>query len=410
MARKSEGILRTSRSVLLNRNVRALAITGIVSGVYLGMFNGILQLFPGALGFGVATLGIMMSIGNRFTGVATSIIQPFAGHYSDVHGRKPVIIAGSIATIASMGLFIGTAVTASWVLMFAAFLLYGASALGNPVTQAVVAESVGLDERKMGVAYSAIFLLGTIPGVVAPYVAGVAVAEYGYPFIFMVAALLESIDLYVYLKELSETKHEERAAQGGRGFSFREALRLPKGSVGYSTALALDAFGFGITTSIIYALIADRFGYSPAEIGLLVGVWSLAIIATQYPATQLLLILGPRRTLALSELLGTLLMVGWLVVNSLPLFLLLSVVFGTSVSTWVPGVSSMLMTHSPSGERGSLGGKVAAIRGLVAFPGPVIGGFLYAGFGYQAPILASVIVTLAATLMILKFVPETSRS
>jgi len=217
------------------------------------------------------------------------------------------------------------------------------------------------------------------------------------------------VDLYVYLKELTETRHEEKAVDGSPGFSFREALRLPRGSAGYSVALAMDAFGFGITTSIIYALIVDKFAYSPADIGLLVGVWSFSIIATQYPATQVLLVLGPRKTLALSEFLGTILMVGWLLANSLPWFLLLSVVYGTSVSTWVPGVSSMLMTHSPSGERGSLGGKVAAMRGLVAFPGPIVGGLLYASFGYEAPILASVFVTAVATLAILKFVPEAVR-
>lgn len=66
----------------------------------------------------------------------------------------------------------------------------------------------------------------------------------------------------------------------------------------------------------------------------------------------------------------------------------------------------MLMTHSPSGERGSIGGKVAAVRGLVAFPAPIIGGFLYQNFGYEAPIVASFAGTIVAILMILRFVPS----
>ena len=65
----------------------------------------------------------------------------------------------------------------------------------------------------------------------------------------------------------------------------------------------------------------------------------------------------------------------------------------------------MLMTHSPTGERGSIGGKVAAFRGLVAFPAPIIGGFLYQNFGYEAPILASFVGTVVCVLMILRFLP-----
>jgi len=46
---EDRGILGLSRALLLDRNIRILALTGLISGVYIGMLNGIVQLFPGAL-------------------------------------------------------------------------------------------------------------------------------------------------------------------------------------------------------------------------------------------------------------------------------------------------------------------------------------------------------------------------
>ena len=408
MPAERRGLLGMSRTLLADRNIRVLAVTGLISGVYIGMLNGVLQLFPASLGFGVATLGILQAVGNRFSGVAASVAQPIAGHLSDIYGRKVMIVVGSITTVLSMVLFVVAALTADFAYLFAAFFTFGVSVLGSPASQAMVAESVGLDNSMMNVAYSVVFLLSSIPGVVTPYLAGVMAGGYGYVAVFLTAVLLESVDLYLYLKELYETRSMARVRESLQStrFSLRQSFRIPRGSWGYFGALAMDAFTFGITTTIIYAMIQANFGYTDAQIGIMVSVLSLAVILTQYPATKLLLLLGGRRTIAFSEALGTVLMVGWAVAGSFPVFLLLSVVFGASISTWVPGVQSLVMTNSPEHERGGIGGKVAAVRGLVAFPAPILGGFLYQGFGYEAPIIASAAGTAVTVALLLKYVPE----
>lgn len=406
MARSSPGIFGLSRTLLLNRNIRVIAITGLISGIYIGMLNVVLQLFPVSLGFGVAALGILQSLGNRFSGVAATIVQPLAGHYSDVHTRRRTILLGSVTTIMSMLCFLAAALTFNGILVLLAFVLFGVSILGSPASQALVAESVDFDPKRMDVAYSAIFFLSIVPGVVTPYLAGAIIDNYGYVTIFVAAALLESVNLYLYWKELSETKHTTITDSSDRSFSFREALRIPKASWGYYGALAADAFAFGITSSIIYAMVEERFGFSAADIGLLVVVWSVAMLASQYPSTGILLWLGAKKTIILSEALGTLLMAGWALSNSLPEFALFSVVFGVSVTTWVPGVQSLLMTHSPPGERGSVGGRVAAFRGLVGFPAPIVGGFLYQGFGYEAPVFASFMCTILTVALMIRYLPD----
>ena len=407
MSSKGGGLLGLSWDLLRDRNIRVLAVTGLISGVYIGMLNGVLQLFPATLGFGVATLGILQAVGNRFAGISAAIAQPIAGHLSDIYGRKVMVAVGSATTILSMGLFIVAAVTASWWSLFGAFFVYGVSVLGSPASQAMVAESVAMDTSKMNVAYSVVFLLSSIPGVVTPYLAGSVADSYGYVAIFLSAALLESVDLSLYVRELYETRPVAKESPvASSGFSLRQSFKIPRGSWGYFGALAMDAFTFGITTNIIYAMIQAKFVYSDAQIGIIVGATALATIVAQYPATKLLLALGGRRTIAFSEALGTVLMVGWAVAGSFPAFLLLSILFGASISTWVPAVQSIVMANSPAHERGGIGGKVAAVRGLVAFPAPILGGLLYQAYGYEAPLVASAVGTVVTVGLLLKYLPE----
>jgi MFS family permease len=404
------GILGLSRALLMNRNVRVIAVTGLISGIYIGILNFVLQLFPLSLGFSVAAIGILQAIGNRFSGAAATVVQPLAGHYSDIHSRKNSILLGSATTILSMLCFVGAAVTTSGVLTLLAFVLFGVSVLGSPASQALIAESVNFDSRQMDVAYSVIFFLSTIPGVISPYLAGAISDRYGYVAIFAAAVLLEAVDLYLYWREISETKHVVSEGPGeGKRFSFVEAFRLPRASWGYYGALAMDAFAFGITISIIYAMAEEQFGFSDTDIGLLVVVFNIAMLAAQYPATRILLRIGAKKTIILSESVGTLLMAGWAFSNNVAEFAACAAVFGFCVTTWVPGVQSMLMTHSAPGQKGSVGGKVAAFRGLVACPAPIIGGFLYQGLGYEAPLVASFVGTIVAVALMFKYLPERPR-
>jgi MFS family permease len=392
---------------LLDRNVRTIALTSLISGIYIGMLNTLLQPFTVGLGLGIAALGILQAIGNRSGGLISSLIQPLAGHYADIFGRRVVILAGSVMTIVSMLFFLLAALSHDPVAVLVAFLLYGLSALSSPASQAMVAESVNLVDRRMEIAFSAVFLLGTVSGALMSFAAGPLVDTVGYLAIFGIAAILESMDLVLYVRELRETRAGPSPGAGGaETFSFRKALALPKGFSGLFAVFAMDSFAFGVTTTIIYGMLVTQFHYSLDVISLLVGTVSVATILAQFPATKLLLRVGPVKSLAISEVLGCLMLGGWALSSSIPVFLAFSVVFGISIATWVPAQQSLLMARSPPGERGSLGGKLAVYRGLVAFPAPILGGFLYQTLGYQAPIIASLVAAVVTVVMIVKLLPD----
>ena len=151
---------------------------------------------------------------------------------------------------------------------------------------------------------------------------------------------------------------------------------------------------------------SSTFGYSASEIGVFASILSASIVGTQYLATRMLLRFGTRMTLAFAELLSVALLGEWLVYPSILALYATAVIFGLSVSTWLPSLSSLFMAVAPVEERGSVAGKLALFRGLVGAPAPFIGGFLFATYGYNVPVTLSMIGEFVAAIAILRLIPK----
>ena len=409
MSRGIGSLYRYSSGLLMHGNVRVLALTGLLTGTYVSMLNTALQPFALSLGLGLTSLGFMQAMGNRVGGFSGAMIQPFAGRLADAHGRRQIIIGGSLVSISSMASFLAAALTHAWPLLIPGFLLLGFSLLSSPASQAILAESVKMEPRKMGIVFSWVFFFNSIPGAVMAFVAGVIADAIGYYLVFALAIALESVNLLLYLTRLKETRESSVRGEARRDdptFTLRSLIEPPRGLRGFFATFATDAFSFGITGNIIYGMMVRRFAYSGTEIGLVVGTLYLAVVAAQYPATRMLLRFGSKKSLAFSESLSVLLLVGWNLSSDLSYFILLSVLFGVSIAAWVPAQQSMLMALAPPEERGALAGKLAAFRGLIAFPAPILGGFLFDTLGYHAPVTLSLVGIVIALSMIMRLLPD----
>jgi MFS family permease len=389
-------------------NVRVLAITSMSTGAYVTMFNALLQPFiVKNLGLGVFVLGILVALGGRPAGLASSIIQPFAGHLADLLGRKPLVIMGCLVGILSMLSFLVAATTRSLAAVAAGYVLFGLALLGNPATQATVAESVGMDTRKVQVAFSVIYFFTYLPGIITPALGGYVATTTGYAILFAAAALLESTNLAVFVATLKETRGPGLAPNSGRSsFSFRQAIRVPRGLARFYAPFAIDAFSWGLGGAIIYGIWSSAFGYTASEIGVFASILAASIVGTQYSATRILLRFGARMTLAFAELLTVAILAEWLLYPSVLALYVTAVLFGLSVSTWLPSLSSLFMGVAPVEERGSVAGKLAAFRGLIGAPAPFIGGFLFATYGYYVPVTLCLIGEFIAAIAILKLLPK----
>src|SRR2546427_2649329 len=273
-----------------------------------------LQPFALSLGLGFTSLGLLQASGNRLGGFSGAIIQHFAGRLADIYGRRKVVIGGSLVSISSMSSFLAAAVTHAWPLLIPGFLLLGFSLLSSPASQAIVAESVKMEPRKMGIVFSWVFFFNSIPGAVMAFVAGVIADAIGYYLVFALAIALESVNLLLYLTRLRETREGPLSGEPPRDaptLTLRSLIQPPKGLRGFFATFATDAFSFGITGNIIYGMMVRQFGYSGTEIGLVVGTLYLAVVAAQYPAARILLRFGSKKSIAFSEFLSVLLLLGW---------------------------------------------------------------------------------------------------
>jgi MFS family permease len=404
------GIFSIPRRLLLHGNIRTLALTSMITGVYVSMLNTILQPFVVKdLGFSVVILGILVAVGARPTGIASSIVQPFGGYLADLLGRRRLIIAGSAVGVCSMASFVIAAGFHNLLPLSIGYVLLGLSLLGYPASQATIAESVSMDPGKLNIAFSVVFFFTQLPGAFIPFAAGFLVTYVGYVVLFVAAALLESVNLVVLLTELKETGRSPEPGESRprlNGQSLRKAVQIPPGFARIFAPFALDALSFGFCGSIIYGMWTAQFGFTPTDIGLIVGTLAVSILASQYAAAKLLLRVGARKTLAFSEFLTVVVLVGWLFTPSVPALVLIGVIFGVSVATWVPAQSSLIMTAAPVDERGSVSGKLAAFRGLIGFPAPILGGLLFNAFGYYLPVSVSLVGEAITTVAILKLLPQ----
>src|SRR5206468_12114578 len=105
MSRGIGTLYRYSSGLLMHGNVRVLALTGLLTGTYVSMLNTALQPFALSLGLGLTSLGFMQALGNRVGGFSGAIIQLFAGRLAGAHGRRQIIVGGSLFSIFSVATF-----------------------------------------------------------------------------------------------------------------------------------------------------------------------------------------------------------------------------------------------------------------------------------------------------------------
>ena len=399
----------------LQGNIAVMAVSGLLTGSYTGMLNTILQPFTLSLGLSLATLGILQSLGNRTGGLAGSIVQPVGGYLSELFGRRAVVRTGSAIAIIAMSFFLLAAVTHISLILVPAYVLYGSSLLSLPASQVLIAESVGLDYGGMKIAYSIVFLFSNIPAAFTSFYGGVIADSLGYYVIFATAVSLEAVNFALYSARLKETNrpielsgHAMRWKEVIRGIAKRLTgmLTPPKGLWGYFATFAVDLFAFSITGYIIFGMIATQYHYSDATLGLISGVYFVVLVLAQVPATRLMLRIGAKKSIALSESLSVVQMLSLFFARTLPAFVAFAAIWAFTSVAWQPAAQSMLMTVAPSDRRAEVTGKLAAFRGIIAFPAPIIGGILFQEFGFGAPPVASAIGAFCALIMIIKFLPR----
>ena len=389
----------------ISQNLRVIAITAFLNGLFSTMTRAVWQPFVLSLGAPMSTLGFLESVGGR-RGIATALLQPIGGWLSDRLGRKPLIALGSLLGLLVMVFYVLAAITGDWRWLLPGVILLGATLAANPARSALVAESARAGQR--GAAYSLQMASWIVPGVFAPALGGFIADRWGFSPVFLTRFGLEALRLLLIIWLLQETLSRVK-----RGISLGELKGVmarmvvpPRELRGFYWAMAVDIFVWGLGGSLLFGMLSETYGFTTFQLGVMSGLLSLAWALSQLPIGRLIDRYGSKPFMVLSEALGLIVVGGWLFSTSFVAFAALYALFGLVAATWAPALRALLANSVPTEQLGEAMGRLSAFRGLIGFPAPYIGGLLYDRFGFQAPILANLVGVAIALVAVVVAVKE----
>jgi MFS family permease len=387
------------------RNLRVVASTSFLAGLSYSMIQAVWQPFALGLGAPMSTLGLLESLGGR-RGVVITLIQPASGWFSDRLGRKPLTALGSLASLLAVSLYALAAIVGQWWLLLPGVVLLGIGFASRPAESSLIAESVRASRR--GLALSVLMASWIAPGIFAPVLGGFMADRWGFTVVFSMCVGMAGLHLLLVLWLLVETLN---AVSGGVSLGELKGVLVrlvvsPREMRGFYWAIALDSFAWGLGNDLLFGMLSKTYGFTTFQLGVMFGLRSLVWSLSQLPIGRMVDRYGCKPFLVLSEAVGVLIVVGRLSSTSFPTFAALHACLGLSAATWVP-VQQALLANSVSGKQlGEAMGRLSALRGLIAFPAPYLGGLLYDRFGFQAPTLVNLIGAVATLAVILFTVKE----
>lgn len=327
------------------------------------------------------------------------ISAPFWGRLSDKYGRKPILIAGTCAAAVA---YIFVANAKSIEMLFAARLFGGlmagniaaafaaASDISTPATRA---KAMGL----LGAAFGLGFIFGPVLGgllagdrLTPDVLAHVAYASAG------MNALAALATLFIFRETLKPAARviRERAHRFSVLAGRKRLQTLTIVSFMVTTA-------FGMMEASMGFLAADRFAWTPRDLGILFAVVGILSVIMQGGAIgRLNKMLGETKLL----IAGLAIMTIGLVIAGLaevPGHAYLAAVFlsvGSAVTN--PTLTTLSSFEASEDERGSVLGVVQSAASLGRVAGPALGGTLYATIAQSAPFLTGAVIAILSAILI----------
>lgn len=374
--------------LVLKGNIPAIALSEVVSNTGWNMFDVIWQ--PYVLGLG-ATMSILGSLNGAQTAIR-SVLQLVMGRVSDCVGRKSLLVVSYIFIIIGIVFSISAK---SWIYIVPTFIFFSlADSLWEPAFPPMISESV--EENERGTAFSLISITWFIPGFYAPVIAGYIAEKYGFKPVFSILLLTEFSAFVILSIFVVETlKNGKKLNLGLILGSLKEVLRPRFGLSRFYAAVIIDRFAYAIGEGIFFGMLLKTFNFTLFQLGVLVNVVSISAASSQIIFGKLVDRYGSRRFLVVAGIISSSAFVGYFFSRNFLGFLISQVFRGFANSTWDPSVNSYLSNVVPEEERGRFFGDINCLKGLISFPAPILGAFLYETYCFRAPILASLLLSFA---------------
>ncbi len=364
-----------------------------------------------ALARGTSRQALLLHVGllTSLYALMQFVFAPVWGRWSDVIGRKPLILIG-VAGLAAGQVLFGVS-TSLWMLCGSRAIAGALSSAAFPAAQAYIADTTTEDERKRGMGWlgasvSLGFVLGpALGGVLARRDLNVSfnygpflVDSFSLPFFTSAALALLTLLLAVWL--LPETLRH-MAVQGAEKAEVRnrgELNRMLRPFLGLTMLVQLGIAMFETT----FALYAQQvLGYGPASVGVGFMVCGLVMAVLQAVLVGNLWtkIREDYLIAAGSALMGVGLIL-LLTARNQVLVMVFIALFGVGIAVVLPSLSA-LISKSGGKSTGRALGMQSAANSLGQTAGPLLGGMLFA-WNAGLPYLIDGILLMGIGLIILR--------
>jgi len=290
----------------------------------------------------------------------------------------------------------------NWRWLIPVILLYSiADSLGETSFYPIFAESV--DAKRIGLSISLLSLTWFLPGLYGKLFAGYIGDNIGLVNVLRLVLAGEVAATLVFLFGVDETLKERRPMDWAAVRRNIVGIIKPRGDLRDVYLLSiLDRFSWAINRGIFVAMLYESFGLSLLQIGVLMTVATATTSLALIPVGNLVDRHGSPVFLRASVLLAITSFAGYALFRSFPVLVVLQVLRGLAMGLWDPSYNSFLAKAVPEGERGSLYGSINGLRGIIVFPAPIIGAYIFEGFGLRGTFAASIAVSSIALVIALR--------
>jgi MFS family permease len=263
----------------LRKNTAALLLMVILVGMGERIAERYLPLYLLALGGGIASVGLFSGANN----LVNALYSFFGGYISDRVGHKRALLMFNAMTIVGYSIVL---VFPYWqAVIVGSFFFLSWSAISMPATLDLVAQSVPLNKRAMGVSINS--LIRRVPMILGPLLGGVLIERFGETegirYSFAIALLLAGVSLIVQQILIGSTGERAKRAEAN-------PFALWKGMSGALKNLLVSDILVRFSEQIPYAFVVvwcvKTIGISPLEFGVLTTVEMLTALLIYIPVAH----------------------------------------------------------------------------------------------------------------------------
>ncbi len=336
----------------------------------------VLPLFASFLGADPAGVGIIAAV-SAFTGILTSIP---AGLLSDRLGRKRMLLFSAL--VFSTAPFLYLVVTHLWQLALVRFYHGLATAIFIPVAMALVSDLFHQERGEKLGWFSTSTLLGRF---MAPIIGGSLIGFFilnpssGFKVVYLTCGLAGILSLVLVFKLPHPPSKKTAEPLGQTLKTFKKVIADPGISLtsGMEAAI-LFAYGTFETFLPVYSL---KIGLSAYEVGLFLSAQVITLALTKPIMGRFSDRHGRKPQIFAGSLMGALCIGGLSFFNSFFPLLLLSVLFGLSLSIVTSATSALVADFSKKETYGSAMGILGSIMDIGHTTGPLVSGIIATYFG-----------------------------